>query len=659
MPILGTPAMPRRILAFLLGSVLLYGLAVPATLAQVPGIPALGKPAAPASFGDSRDVVKVRAIPASSTVRPGGDLPLAIELAIDSGWHLWTNEGSTLEGAVEFEGAIRTEIKVTVPPGFSAPAGFTQWPTPHLISADLGEGPRSYSVFEGRAVAFQPIVVAPDAPTTTAEISVEVSFQACDDQSCLAPATVVVTAPITVAADAATSAPGDVFASFDPAVFGRIRAGEKAPEVVDFDAFGLRLSVDIRGAGFLLLLLLAGVGGLLLNFTPCVLPVIPLKIMALSQAAGNRGRCLVLGLAMSLGVIAFWLGLGVAVASISGFTTTNQLFQSPVFTISVGVVIAVLAIGMMGLFSLRLPQALYMIEPRHDTVLGSFGFGIMTAVLSTPCTAPFMGSAVVWAVTGSIATVLLVFGAVGAGMALPYLVLAAFPALVKNMPRSGPASDLIKQVMGLLLLAAAAYFAGAGLSGLLVEPPTPPSRAYWWVVGIVAASAGLLLLVKTFRITPRLGPRVAYGGLGAVIAALSLGVAVRMTDEGPIKWAYYSPELLADAQREGMVVVLDFTAEWCLNCKTLEATVLSQPAVAAEMNSPGVVSMKVDLTGNNEAGNALLRQSGRLTIPLLVVLAADGREVFKSDAYTAAQVIDAINEARGGVPAATSTEGSS
>lgn len=144
-----------------------------------------------------------------------------------------------------------------------------------------------------------------------------------------------------------------------------------------------------------------------------------------------------------------------------------------------------------------------------------------------------------------------------------------------------------------------------------------------------------------------------------MIAALSLGVAVRMTDEGPIKWAYYSPELLADAQREGMVVVLDFTAEWCLNCKTLEATVLSQPAVAAEMNSPGVVSMKVDLTGNNEAGNALLRQSGRLTIPLLVVLAPDGREVFKSDAYTSAQVIDAINEARGGVPAATGTEGSS
>ena len=248
-------------------------------------------------------------------------------------------------------------------------------------------------------------------------------------------------------------------------------------------------------------------------------------------------------------------------ASISGFTATNQLFQSPVFTISIGVVIAVLAIGMMGLFSVRLPQALYMIEPRHDTVIGSFGFGIMTAVLSTPCTAPFMGSAVVWAVTGTITTVLLVFGAVGLGMAFPYLVLAAFPALVKNMPRTGPASDLIKQVMGLLLLAAAAYFAGAGLSGLMVEPPAPPSRLYWWAVGLVAAAAGLLMMLRTFRITPRIGPRIVFGGLGALILAASILVAVRMTDKGPIDWIYYTPERLAEARSDGDVVWLAAKSE--------------------------------------------------------------------------------------------------
>ena len=630
---------------------LCLGLLASPAFGQIPGLGnPFARPAAPErNFGDSLDVVEVRVVAAADVVRPGGDLPVAIELAIDPGWHLWTNEGTTLEGADEFEGAIRTVISVTAPAGLEADPGFMAWPEPHLISADLGEGPQSYAVFEGKSVVYLPVTVATDATDGTVELAFTIDFQACDDQTCLAPATVKIALPISIAADAASGGEASaLFADFDPSVFGRIRSGEKAPEIVDFDAFGLKLSVDIRGAGFLLLLLLAAIGGLLLNFTPCVLPVIPLKIMSLSQAAGNRGRCFLLGLAMSLGVIAFWLGLGIAVASISGFTATNQLFQSPVFTISIGVVIAVLAIGMMGLFSVRLPQALYMIEPRHDTVIGSFGFGIMTAVLSTPCTAPFMGSAVVWAVTGTITTVLLVFGAVGLGMAFPYLVLAAFPALVKNMPRTGPASDLIKQVMGLLLLAAAAYFAGAGLSGLMVEPPAPPSRLYWWAVGLVAAAAGLLMMLRTFRITPRIGPRIVFGGLGALILAASILVAVRMTDKGPIDWIYYTPERLAEARSDGDVVVLDFTAEWCLNCKTLEATVLATKQVAAALNGDGVVAMKVDLTGNNEAGNALLRESGRLTIPLLVVLAADGTEIFKSDAYTPRQVLDAIAQAKRG-----------
>ena len=630
---------------------LCLGLLASPAFGQIPGLGnPFARPAAPErNFGDSRDVVEVRVVAAADVVRPGGDLPVAIELAIDPGWHLWTNEGTTLEGADEFEGAIRTVISVTAPAGLEADPGFMAWPEPHLISADLGEGPQSYAVFEGKSVVYLPVTVATDATDGTVELAFTIDFQACDDQTCLAPATVKIALPISIAADAASGGEASaLFADFDPSVFGRIRSGEKAPEIVDFDAFGLKLSVDIRGAGFLLLLLLAAIGGLLLNFTPCVLPVIPLKIMSLSQAAGNRGRCFLLGLAMSLGVIAFWLGLGIAVASISGFTATNQLFQSPVFTISIGVVIAVLAIGMMGLFSVRLPQALYMIEPRHDTVIGSFGFGIMTAVLSTPCTAPFMGSAVVWAVTGTITTVLLVFGAVGLGMAFPYLVLAAFPALVKNMPRTGPASDLIKQVMGLLLLAAAAYFAGAGLSGLMVEPPAPPSRLYWWAVGLVAAAAGLLMMLRTFRITPRIGPRIVFGGLCALILAASILVAVRMTDKGPIDWIYYTPERLAEARSDGDVVVLDFTAEWCLNCKTLEATVLATKQVAAALNGDGVVAMKVDLTGNNEAGNALLRESGRLTIPLLVVLAPDGTEIFKSDAYTPRQVLDAIAQAKRG-----------
>jgi len=139
-----------------------------------------------------------------------------------------------------------------------------------------------------------------------------------------------------------------------------------------------------------------GNGGLLLNFTPCVLPLVPIKIMGLSRAAGNRSRCLILGAAMSVGVMAFWMTLAIAITSISGFNATNKLFQYPAFTIAVGIIICIMAVGMCGFFSMNLPSWVDRVNPSQETVTGSFLFGIMAGVLSTPCTAPFMGAAAAW-----------------------------------------------------------------------------------------------------------------------------------------------------------------------------------------------------------------------------------------------------------------------
>src|SRR5438093_10837506 len=153
-------------------------------------------------------------------------------------------------------------------------------------------------------------------------------------------------------------------------------------------------------------------------------------------------------------------------------------------------VICVMAVGMCGLFAVNLPAWVYRVNASQETVAGSFFFGIMAAVLSTPCTAPFMGAAAAWATTQSAAITLSTFAAIGLGMALPYLVLSAFPGLAKRMPRTGPASELIKQVMGLLLLAAGAYFLGTGITGGLTVPPDPPSPFYWLVLALFVAAVG-------------------------------------------------------------------------------------------------------------------------------------------------------------------------
>jgi len=201
-------------------------------------------------------------------------------------------------------------------------------------------------------------------------------------------------------------------------------------------------------------------------------------------------------------------------------------------------------------------------------------------------------------------------------------------------------------VMGLLLLAAAAYFTGAGISGLLVTPPEPPSHAYWWAVALLGAGAGAWLLVRTMRLTRRPVNRMVFGGTGAFILAVSVLIGLSQTAKGPVDWTYYTPERLAEAQRSGKVVVIDFTAEWCANCKTLEALVLNTPSVSKELNAADVAPIKVDLTGNNEAGNALLKKSNRVTIPLLLVYGRDGSVVMNTENYTAQQVLDAIAAAR-------------
>jgi len=127
--------------------------------------------------------------------------------------------------------------------------------------------------------------------------------------------------------------------------------------------------------------------------------------------------------------------------------------------------------------------------------------------------------------------------------------------------------------------------------------------------------------------------------------ALSAWGAVQLTGRGPVDWVYYTPERFSEASGNRKVIVMVFTAEWCLNCKVLEQGVFRDPAIAALLAQKEIVPMKVDITGNNPAGKAKLKEVGALTIPLLVIFSPNGKQLFKSDFYTADQVREAVTKA--------------
>lgn len=628
------------------------------------------------NFGDSRDVVAVSFSPESNSVQPGATVLVEVVFEMKNAWHIWPQEGGSPPGTAIFDGAQWTEIEVVEAEGLSL--GSITWPETHQVEINLGFGAEEYAVFEGRAVATVELMVAADAPSTPS-ITLSAYFQACDDATCLAPTFDPPTGTLSFQRLGGT--PATVQGMNEP-----VPDQTKSPESVEPDIspdtteetapatggstafFGLEVPRSSGFTGALVLVLLGVLGGFILNLTPCVLPVIPIKIMTLSQHAATPGRALSLGLWMALGVFAFWFVIGLPVVFFASITDPSRIFGIWWVTFSIGALIGVMGIGIMGLFTLSLPQSTYLINPKADTAWGSFLFGVMTAVLGLPCFGFVAGALFAGAATLPPFVTLLIFGSIGVGMGAPYLVLAAFPKLVDRIPRTGPASELVKQVMGLLLLAAAAYFIGSGLIGLVAEQPWMGRLLHWWAIAIALILAGGWLTLRTFQITPRWGPRITWLVVALVLAALPTWYSIRATEKARITyeafesvrfrgagtyltevWNPLDPILFDIAREEGKIVVVDFTAEWCINCKALKAGVLDVNPVKSRLaDSQDIVMFTADNTSRKAYGWELMKQIGQTGIPLLAIWSpSDSFErPWVSTAYTSNQVIEALDRAQ-------------
>jgi thiol:disulfide interchange protein/DsbC/DsbD-like thiol-disulfide interchange protein len=410
--------------------------------------------------------------------------------------------------------------------------------------------------------------------------------------------------------------------------------------------------------GILTFLLFGFIGGIILNLMPCVLPVISLKIFGFIQQAGqSRQKIFRSGTAFTTGIFAWFIALALLLIVLKGaghnVTWGGLQFTNPYFVLALSVIVLVFALNLFGVFEISLPQSvtrgLLSTSERRD-LLGSFFQGVFATVLATPCTAPFLGTALGFAFTQSAAIILAMFIAIAAGMSAPYLLLSAQPAWLRFLPKPGPWMLHLKQFMGFLLLATLLfllYVLGAqrGLEGaiwascfLLVI-----SIACWMkgAFAVPTASASKRTVVLLLMLVLVIGSASYFIGDKFQSAKLASGHLQLRGD-----WHPFTPARLQAELQQGRTVFVDFTAAWCLTCKFNEANVLESQEVREAFQRHGIVKLKADWTNGDPVITKLLQHFGRPGVPLYVLYPAKNEEpIVFPELLTKSMVLDKLETA--------------
>lgn len=357
-------------------------------------------------------------------------------------------------------------------------------------------------------------------------------------------------------------------------------------------------------------ILMAVVAGLLLNLTPCVLPAIPIKIRTILREAGSqRSHRILAALAFTAGTLTFFLTLGGLTALLQW--NWGTLFQSTVF---VAILVALLVgFAMVTWLDLPIPIPTFAATMHGRRYFEAFVSGLLSAILAAPCAGPFLGGVLAFAVTQPAPVIMGIFVSIGLGLSLPYAVLMLKPEWLSRIPRTGPWTLAIRESLALVLLAAAVFF-----SASLV-----PSAVYPWLWSAWLAFV-LIWGIRRF---------IQGNGAVRVIAATASGLALTTVvvfagpadnDEGGLAWQPYSAQLLKETQARGDPHLLEFTADWCINCKVLERTVYQEPAVAEAVRRASMVPIQVDVTASDSEKDALLTAMSGQALPFAAVIDGDG-----------------------------------
>jgi thioredoxin:protein disulfide reductase len=518
-----------------------------------------------------QDLVKLTG---SITQRTGSDVKGVVTATILSGWHI--NSNKPLDDFV-----IPTKLSFDDADLVSA-----EYP-PHTVRSFTFSGDQKLAVFEGTVqIPFTAKLKTGDT------IHGKLHYQACNDTVCLPPRDAEVTIDAKVVASAPPAVPSATSSGFTP-----LSAAPKGATPVGND----RLSAAYAEHGLPLTLLILFVGGLALNLTPCVFPMIPITVGFFAmQSDGRRSRRFALSLAYVLGIVITYSALGVF-AALSGRMFGSWL-QSPAVLIGFAVLMLILASSMFGAWEFRVPQFIANRSAGRAGVAGALTMGLFVGIVAAPCVGPVVVALFTLVAAIAKPTIgMAMFATLAFGLGFPYLI------ALNVFPKPGEWMVQVKKAMGFVLIAMAFYFLRA-------------------VIGETAFRLGVaasLLIGAIFLFASR-GPRGRVMRLACAVILLIGGVAFAIPPKKgvEVQWQKYDA---ASVSATGKPVIIDFFATWCIPCKELDEKTFSDAAVAKDLDR--FTRIKADMTnGDDPLVKELTARYGVIGVPTVIFIDSSGRE---------------------------------
>ncbi|MGE5439760.1 MAG: cytochrome c biogenesis protein CcdA [Bacteroidota bacterium] len=564
-----------------------------------------------AQMGGEESHIKLNARLSQTEAAAGSKVKLTARVSIESSWHINSNkpnEDYLIPTALTLDKAKNpARLQLTS----------VRYPAAKNIKFEFSETP--VSVYEGEVTINAELQVPADAKPGKYPVKLVLNYQSCNNNTCLPPSAAESNVTLNVTAGSLQAKTSDTASAPVAQANPPSEQGNEKPASIQQGSVTQQqgsLSDKLASSGLFLSLIIVFLGGLALNLTPCVYPLVPITIGYFGgQSEGSTGKLFSLGVLYVLGMALTYSVIGV-VTALSG-AVFGTLMQNPIVVIAVALVLFALSLSMFGVYEFKLPDTLVAkAGGAKGGYFGAFFMGLTMGIVAAPCIGPFVLGLVTFVGTkGDPYYGFMMFFFLALGLGFPYLILALFSGKIKSLPRAGMWMEAVKHIFGFILLGMALYF---------LEPILPKSFGKY-VLPVYMIGAAIYLLV--FDRTAGSVKWMKYFKTAFSVLIIAAAVYMLLPEKKSTPdWKYYSEEAYTTSLKTGKPVIIDFFADWCIPCKELDGMTFSNARVIDE--SRRFHTYKVDMTKSLSEQTANIRNKFKIVgMPTVLIINSKGEEV--------------------------------